>query len=526
MHFLMMKNHQGVTSFDGDTTFKRVEGEMNEWELTIFAKIVQRAASLVRTYINGASTDFFELLFDELQRVKLKVTGKPMPFKKIVRGGNLLVMNADMDTAQIIDICTSVMKYNDPEDSGIPNDTLPEKVAPHFDTLLSRILFSRPVHDFRSLVSPSAFDRLSDFVYMRVSTASSHLYWWSHKEMHERIIPCLVKSQSLIPADIWDSTPSTTNTNEAQHHWTNSLTGTKLSPVEALESVHIVDQKVAEEIEMAVRTGVLANSNNDAVHRMSRNYQRRSTSARKVRESREASDIPHQLQVQIEAEVEKHRESNALSKTLKEQLKAAKGTSGKGGSSASSVALLSASSSGRVRSAPVRTAAPTPILSTQSDETSSLPGALLIPEFVSAPPAGDSISQYRSDAPILSTQSDQRSSVPGAPLIPEFISPPPAGNLGDVPNTFPEFNFAHSDLSERLLGLFDFNALIPASAPVEDPLQDLMNSWDISSVPDFGTTPDFPSFISVGSSADQLPLLLPTSARVATSPFPVHPHIV
>ncbi|KAJ7498280.1 hypothetical protein B0H11DRAFT_2381523 [Mycena galericulata] len=344
MHFLMMKNHQGVTSFDGDTTFKRVEGEMNEWELTIFAKIVQRAiqgltravaASLVRTYINGASTDFFELLFDELQRVKLMVTGKPMPFKKIVRGGNLLVMNADMDTAQIIGICTSVMKYNDPEDSGIPNDTLPEKVAPHF-----------------------SLDGFFAFVYGLGIKKNSD--WWSHKEMHERIIPCLVKSQSLIPADIWDSTPSTTNTNEAQHHWTNSLTGTKLSPVEALESVHIVDQKVAEEIEMAVRTGVLANSNNDAVHRMSRNSQRRSTSARKVRESREASDIPHQLQVQIEAEVEKHRESNALSKTLKEQLKAAKGTSGKRGSSASSVALLSASSSGRVRSAPVRTpSAPT-----------------------------------------------------------------------------------------------------------------------------------------------------------------------
>jgi hypothetical protein len=53
--------------------------------------------------------------------------------------------------------------------------------------------------------------------------------------MHDWIIPCLVKSQSRISADVWDSTPSTTNTNEAQHHWTNSLTGIKLTPVEALE---------------------------------------------------------------------------------------------------------------------------------------------------------------------------------------------------------------------------------------------------------------------------------------------------
>ncbi|KAF8180446.1 hypothetical protein K438DRAFT_2021341 [Mycena galopus ATCC 62051] len=69
-----------VTSFDGDTTFKGTEGEMNEWELKIFA---QRAVSVLRAYINGSSADFFELLFDELQR-KLEVTGKPITFKIFV----------------------------------------------------------------------------------------------------------------------------------------------------------------------------------------------------------------------------------------------------------------------------------------------------------------------------------------------------------------------------------------------------------------------------------------------------------
>ncbi|KAJ6479753.1 hypothetical protein C8R45DRAFT_906174, partial [Mycena sanguinolenta] len=63
----------GVTSFAGDTTFKRIDGDLNEWELTIFASVVQRAASILRAYINGASADFFEALFDELQRVKLMV---------------------------------------------------------------------------------------------------------------------------------------------------------------------------------------------------------------------------------------------------------------------------------------------------------------------------------------------------------------------------------------------------------------------------------------------------------------------
>jgi hypothetical protein len=90
------------------------------------------AATVVRAYINRASTDFFERIFDELQQVKLAVTGKPMPLKRFVPGGNLEVMNADMDGAQILGICRSVMKHNVPEYSGIPNDTPPEQVAPEF----------------------------------------------------------------------------------------------------------------------------------------------------------------------------------------------------------------------------------------------------------------------------------------------------------------------------------------------------------------------------------------------------------
>ncbi|KAJ6453855.1 hypothetical protein DFH09DRAFT_871440, partial [Mycena vulgaris] len=144
--------------------------------------------------------------------------------------------------------------------------------------------------------------------------------WWRHKEMHEWIIPCIVKSQSLISADVWDATPSTTNTNEAQHHWTNSLAGIKLSPVEALESRRKIDPNVADEIKMSIETGILSNPNNELAHRMSRNAQRQSTIAHKSRESREAADISNELQLQISASI-------ALTKTLKAQLKVAKGTS-------------------------------------------------------------------------------------------------------------------------------------------------------------------------------------------------------
>ncbi|KAJ7861941.1 hypothetical protein B0H13DRAFT_1528962, partial [Mycena leptocephala] len=150
---------------------------------------------------------------------------------------------------------------------------------------------------FESLVSPTDFDRLKDFVYIdskeTLDTFSTFVYslkvkkitdWWRHKEINPWIIPCLVKSQSLIPANVWDSTPSTTNTNEAQHHWTNSQTGIKLTPVEAVESRRIVDLNFAEEVKMSIQTGILSNTNNEMSHRTARNCQRRSAAARKARE--------------------------------------------------------------------------------------------------------------------------------------------------------------------------------------------------------------------------------------------------
>ncbi|KAJ6632430.1 hypothetical protein B0H10DRAFT_1938053 [Mycena sp. CBHHK59/15] len=58
---LKLLDDPGVIAFDDDTTYKQVEGEMNEWELTLFAKVVLHAASVVQAYINCASTNFFEL---------------------------------------------------------------------------------------------------------------------------------------------------------------------------------------------------------------------------------------------------------------------------------------------------------------------------------------------------------------------------------------------------------------------------------------------------------------------------------
>ncbi|KAJ7737455.1 hypothetical protein DFH07DRAFT_753048 [Mycena maculata] len=209
--------------------------------------------------------------------------------------------------------------------------------------------FLRPVHDFKSLVSSDDHKRLLDFVYIESTEALAEFSafvkrpgvkkitdWWAHKEINAWIIPCLVKSQSLIPADVWDSTPSTTNTNEAQHHWTKTLTGTKLTLVEAIEKYVTSDN-------LPAFTGALTNTHNEVAHRMARNSQRQSKIAEKARQSQEQTAERKQLETELAEEVEARRQSSVRTKEISARLKLVKNSAKK------LPATLVASSSGRVK---------------------------------------------------------------------------------------------------------------------------------------------------------------------------------
>ncbi|KAJ7805237.1 hypothetical protein B0H14DRAFT_2186875, partial [Mycena olivaceomarginata] len=126
--------------------------------------------------------------------------------------------------------------------------------------------------NLKSLVSEEDHRRLMDFVYIDSAEKNGGVFavrgdsqgaqnarrsWWDHKVMSKRILPCLIKSQSPMSTEDWDNTPVTTSTGEAQHHWTGSRTGIKLSLVEAIESARKVDEAVAREIEIVPKSGVL-----------------------------------------------------------------------------------------------------------------------------------------------------------------------------------------------------------------------------------------------------------------------------
>ncbi|KAJ6606692.1 hypothetical protein B0H10DRAFT_2228608 [Mycena sp. CBHHK59/15] len=357
----------GVTSFENDTTFKRIAGEFNEWEVVIFLKALQRAVTIARAYINGASTDFYESLYDKFQEVKLELTGKPVGFKRFIEGGNILAMNSDMEAAQVLGAARSLSKLNKDEAySNLAFDTPPEQVAPEIIKLCTTHA-KRAVLDFETLVSADNYKRLMDFVYIdseeEIDEFSEFVRglgikkiqdWWDHKAMSAWILPCLVKSQSPMSADDWDSTPATTNTGEAQHAWTNSRTGIGLSLVEAMESGRKLDNEVAREIEISIKSGVLLNSRNESSHRQGRNSTRNSTRMRKSHEASEQSEELARITLkkvslkeqkkQVGAEL---KDLQALEKTVRQGAKVSQP------SSHPRRVVASSSSSGRVKTRPL-----------------------------------------------------------------------------------------------------------------------------------------------------------------------------
>ncbi|KAJ6572630.1 hypothetical protein B0H10DRAFT_2444318 [Mycena sp. CBHHK59/15] len=289
---------------------------------------------------------------------------------------------------------------------------------------------------------------------------------------------------------------------------------------------------------MSLKTGILPNPNNELSHRMARSTQHHSSTMRKANKSREAADISTELRLQIEAEAEKRCTSNLATKSLKAQLKAAKDVLGKREKSGE---MLSASSSGRVKTPRTRAAPQTPVDAMQSDNTSAP---------VSATPAAPSL-------PELATDSVFGSLVTAAASLPEFSSVGLAIDstfnfLGDFTwnldvSTYSS-NFDSPDISglfvqdvqNSMLSTYDptffglatdnGNAVIPSNfdMPAVDPLDDFFVSYGfMGSSTDFGATIN-PDFASAGPlDLPMLPLPPPESlspaVRQSSEPGPSAP---
>ncbi|KAF8986525.1 hypothetical protein BDQ17DRAFT_1548458 [Cyathus striatus] len=245
----------------------QVAAHREEGSTPISAAIVVTVGCI---YTNGQDRAYYKRLFDEFQDIVLQLTSKPLHFKRLVRGGNLLCMNADLEAAQALGFGDSIISTNDPEYSGIPANTDSETILFYiFKGCHTHI--KRAVNEFRHLVPYNDYQCLMNFPYMKreelpefdkfVKSLKNKKIsaWWKHKCHSKWILPTIMESMSRMHPDDWRVASSTTNVGEAQHHWTNLQTGVKLTLVDAIKKACEVDQEMSSKIRETLETGFAEN---------------------------------------------------------------------------------------------------------------------------------------------------------------------------------------------------------------------------------------------------------------------------
>jgi endonuclease/exonuclease/phosphatase family metal-dependent hydrolase len=122
-------------------------------------------------------------------------------------------------------------------------------------------------------------------------------------------------------------------------------------------SAREVDETVAQKIEASMRNGILANEQNEAHHRLSRNLQRQAKAAQKVCKTNKVTAASKKINADIADLQEARRQSSAKEKALREELRAMEGTTTAPRATSTHArgrrndesAVFSASSTGRVK---------------------------------------------------------------------------------------------------------------------------------------------------------------------------------
>jgi hypothetical protein len=84
------------------------------------------AITVARVYSDRADRLQYKTIFDELQRVTLVLTGRPLRLKRLSKNGTLISIGVDMELAQALGAGDSFLPTNEPEFSNIHVQTAEE----------------------------------------------------------------------------------------------------------------------------------------------------------------------------------------------------------------------------------------------------------------------------------------------------------------------------------------------------------------------------------------------------------------
>ncbi|KAJ3839444.1 hypothetical protein F5878DRAFT_724507 [Lentinula raphanica] len=440
-----------VKQIQGDGTFKRVEGEFDEYEITIWHEATARTLTIARIYFDKKDMSTYKCIFDGLQELVRHLTGRDLRFKALHPEGNLLAFGSDMELAELQAVGESFRTSIDPTYFGLQKPT-GEDIMKHISRIC-HVHCKRGVDNLKGKVSPEVHERLMQFMYLPNKEAVEAFTawitelnqpqvtaWWNHK-LQPFILSGIVQCCSSMSAETWAITDSTTNMNESQHAWTNKFTGTKLSLVEAILTAMKLDFDTFDAVQASLQSGVLKNAYNSEFDRTARRINRQTVKSKK----RKMRNLQNEQVASLQHEI---AGSKANTRVLEEQLKAATGTRPR-------IRKRDAESSSSGRAPPVKesrararqTAAPYPVtpmgsgtpISTHSEPAQDIAQTQSLTQIVPSgvAPAREDSPAFLSDEHLL--PSNHMQLPPSFPYLSFFGDPSFGGPSSDTLPPFGQF---------------------------------------------------------------------------------------
>ncbi|KAJ6472086.1 hypothetical protein C8R45DRAFT_1104288 [Mycena sanguinolenta] len=272
-----LQTSMSLRTLDCDTTFKPVAGKMNVYEINGWLVAINEEVTVMRVWMEVHDRLAFKAVWEEIQRLVLKLTRKQLKFKGLHKGGKILGLNSNMEAAPLLGFADAFVATVDREDVKSVVATDPQELL-SFVLRICYAHFNRGIPKLSHL-SAEVRQRLFNLKYLRtveeVESFKAWILtvidpqgvlkkWWEHKFMHRWLLRGIIQCLSNIPLEDWNTMEATTNPGEAQHAWKNAQTGISMGVIESFKKYEELDIRRAKEIELCMATAVTRTTRNES----------------------------------------------------------------------------------------------------------------------------------------------------------------------------------------------------------------------------------------------------------------------
>ncbi|KAJ7348526.1 hypothetical protein DFH08DRAFT_959924 [Mycena albidolilacea] len=270
------------------------------------------AVTVMRVWMEVHDRAAYKTVWEETQRLVLKLTKKQLKFKGLHKGGKILGLNSDMEA-------TPLLGFADAFGATVDLEHVRSAVLADPQELLSFVLricyshFNRGIPKLLNHTSETR-QRIFNLKYIKtreeVETFKAWIAtladpqgvlkrWWEHKLMHRWLLRGVIQCLPNIPLEQWNTMEATTNLGEAQHAWNNAQTGISMGIIESFKKYEELDIRRAEEIEVRKATGVSRTSRNEVTDRYANRTRRQSRVSERARGARAVDSTVAGLQTEL-----------------------------------------------------------------------------------------------------------------------------------------------------------------------------------------------------------------------------------